>query len=130
MPSVTKKYSDIDLTFVPHPISGDVTVLRDADAVTRSLRNLMYMGKFDRPFEPDVGANLKQLLFEEITPLTEKAIDMHIRGSISRYEPRVTVIDLKVEGMPDDSKYAVTLTFVIDAISSMQTVTTFLERVR
>lgn len=130
MPSITKKYSDIDLSFIPHPITGDVTVLRDVDAVKRSLRNLMYMGKFDRPFEPDVGAHLKQLLFEDITPLTEKSIDIHIRGAIARHEPRVTVVDLKVDGNPDENGYNVKLTFVIDSLSEMQTVDTFMERVR
>jgi phage baseplate assembly protein W len=130
MPRVTKKYSDIDLSFVPHPVTGDVTILRDEDAVKRTLRNLMFMGKFDRPFEPDLGANLKQLLFENITPLTEKAIDMQIRGAISRYEPRVTIIDLKVEARTDENGYEVTLTFVVDAISAIETISTFLERIR
>jgi hypothetical protein len=130
MPRVTRKYSDIDLSFLPHPVTGDVTVLKDTDAVKRSLRNLMYMGNFDRPFEPEIGANLKQLLFEQITPLTEKAIDIQIRGAISRYEPRVTILDLKVEGSTDDNGYDVTLSFVIESLSSVETVSTFLERVR
>lgn len=130
MPSITKKYSDIDLSFIPHPVSGDVTILRDVDAVKRSLRNLLFMGSFDRPFEPEIGANLKQLLFETINPLTEKAIDMHIRGAVARYEPRVTILDLKVQGEPDANGYNVHLTFVVDSISEMETVTAFLERVR
>lgn len=130
MPSVTKKYTDIDLTFTPHPVTGDVAVLRDADAVKRSLRNLMYMGKFDRPFEPDLGANLRQLLFEPINPMTEKAIDMQIRGAISRYEPRVSVTELTVDGRPDENGYVVTLKFVIDALSTFETITTFLEKIR
>lgn len=130
MPGVTKKYSDIDLSFLPHPITGDITVLRDADAVKRSLRNLMYMGYFDRPFEPDLGANLKQLLFEPINPLTEKAIDMQIRGAINRYEPRITVLDLKIEGRSDEHGYNVTLQFVIDTLSTVETISTFLEKIR
>jgi phage baseplate assembly protein W len=130
MPRVTKKYSDIDLSFLPHPITGDVTVLRDEDAVKRALRNLLLMGRFDRPFEPDLGANLKQLLFEPITPLTEKALDIQIRGAISRYEPRVTILNLKVEGLPDENGYNVSLTFAIDTISTVETIDTFLERVR
>lgn len=90
----------------------------------------MLMGKFDRPFEPDLGANLKQLLFEDINPLTEKAIDMQIRSSISRYEPRVTVVDLKVIGDADHNGYKVTLKFVIDTLSQFETVNTFIERIR
>lgn len=130
MPKVTKKYSDIDLSFIPHPISGDITILRDANAVKRSVRNLMFMGKFDRPFEPDLGANLRQLLFEPINPMTERAIDMQIRGAISRYEPRVTITDLTVEARPDEYGYNVTLSFVIDTLSSVETISSFLEKIR
>lgn len=130
MPTVTRKYSDIDLTFSPHPISGDITILRDADAVKRSLRNLMYMGTYDRPFDPDLGANLRQLLFEPMNPLTEKAIDMQIRGAINRFERRVSIIDLKVTAVPDEYRYEVYLEFAIDAISAVETITTFLEKIR
>lgn len=130
MPSATKKYSDIDLNFIPHPVTGDVTVLRDNAAVKRSLRNLMYMGKFDRPFEPDLGANLRQLLFEDINPLTEKSIDMQIRGSISRYETRISIVKLEVIGKPDENGYDVSLTYVIDAISAIDRIDSFLERLR
>jgi phage baseplate assembly protein W len=130
MPTTTKKYTDIDLTFVPHPVTGDISVLRDVEAVKRSLRNLLYMGKYDRPFEPDIGANLRQLLFEDINPLTEQSITMQIRGAISRYEPRVTVVDLKVTGSPDRNGYEVYLSFVVDSLSVLETVTTFMERVR
>lgn len=130
MPTTTKKYSDIDLTFIPHPITGDISVLRDVEAVKRSLRNLLYMGRYDRPFEPDIGANLRQLLFEDMNPLTEQALIMQIRGAISRYEPRVTVIDLKVTGSPDRNGYDVSLSFVVDSLSAIESVTTFMERVR
>jgi phage baseplate assembly protein W len=88
------------------------------------------MGKYDRPFEPDIGANLRQLLFEDINPLTEQSITMQIRGAISRYEPRVTVVDLKVTGSPDRNGYEVYLSFVVDSLSVLETVTTFMERVR
>jgi phage baseplate assembly protein W len=130
MPSTTKKYSDFDLSFLPHPVTGDVSILRDVEAVKRSLRNLLYMGRFDRPFEPDIGANLRQLLFEDINPLTEKSIDMQIRGAISRYEPRATVVDLKVTGSPDRNGYEVYLTFVVDTLSTMESISTFMERIR
>ncbi len=130
MPTVTKKYSDLDLSFLPHPVTGDITVLRDANAVKRSLRNLMYMGGYDRPFEPDLGADLSKLLHEVMNPLTEKALDMQIRGAISRYEPRVSVVDLLVEGDPDNNRYNITLKFVIDTLSVAETINTFIERVR
>jgi phage baseplate assembly protein W len=130
MPSVTKKYSDIDLSFTPHPITGDITVLRDAEAVKRSLRNLISMNRFDRPFEPDLGTNLRNLLFEPINPLTEKSIDMQIRGAISRYEPRVSITDLTIEGRPDEHGYYITLKFVIDSLSIFETITAFLEKIR
>lgn len=130
MPKVTKKYSDFDLSFLPHPVSGDITVLRDADAVKRAVRNLLFTVQYDRPMEPELGSDLRYQLFEPITPLTEKSIEISIRGAISRYEPRVTIIELQVNGQPDENGYDVSLTFAINALSTVLTINQFLEKIR
>jgi phage baseplate assembly protein W len=130
MPRQSRKYSDIDLTFKPHPVSGDINILRDVEAVKRSVHNLMMMGFYERPFEPDLGANLKQLLFEPINPLTEVSIRQQIMSAIARYEPRVSVTKLVVIGSPDLNKYEVQLTFVIDSLSEIVKIDTFLEKIR
>lgn len=130
MPNVTKKFSDLDLDFIPHPITGDIQILKDAVAVKRSLRNLLFTGKDERLFQSEIGGNLKQLLFEPITPMTEFSIKLLIQDVIRIYEPRVKVLDLQVSVSPDENGYDVHLLFAIDEISQVVTADLFLERLR
>lgn len=130
MPTVTKKFSDLNLDFIPHPVTGDVQVLIDAAAVKRALRNLMFTGKNERLFQPDLGANLKQLLFEPITPMTELSIKILIEDVVRLYEPRINIVKLSVSVSPDENGYDVSLLFAIDQTSEVVPVNLFLERLR
>jgi phage baseplate assembly protein W len=130
MVDIVKKIADLDFDFVPHPISGDIVLLKDADAIKRSLRNLMLTGQYERLFQPNMGANLKQLLFEPITPLTQHSIELAIKDTIIAYEPRVKIISLTVNVSPDENGYSVVLLFAIDQLSDVTTVDFFLERLR
>lgn len=130
MPGVVKKLSDLDFDFVPHPMSGDIIPLRDADSVKRSIRNLMFTGTYERLFQPNLGANLKQLLFEPITPATELSIQLLIRDVIHMFEPRAKIIKLSVQVSADEGGYDVFLVFAIDQISEFVSVDFFLERLR
>lgn len=127
---VTNIFTDIDLDFIPHPQSGDIRTLKDSDAVKRAIRNLMFTGKYERPFAPNIGANLKQLLFEPITQLTAISIKTYIQDSIKFYEPRATILNLQVNLDEDLLGYNVILTFAIDNTSQVSTVNVFLERLR
>lgn len=130
MPDSVKKIADLDFDFTPHPVSGDIVLLKDADAIKRSLRNLMLTGNYERPFQPNIGANLKQLLFEPISPLTRHSIELAVKETISRHEPRVKIISLNVTVSPDENGYNVILLFAIDQLSEVSTVDFFLERLR
>lgn len=125
-----KQFSDIDLDFIPHPATGDIIPLTDADSVKRSIRNLLFTGLYERPFNPNLGANLKQLLFEPVSPISEVSIRTLIVDVIRLYEPRVTVVDLQVSVTPDELGYDVYLLFSIDNVSEITAVNIFLERLR
>ena len=127
---ITNTFSDIDLNFVPHPVSGDVVALKDSDAVKRSVRNILLTGEYERPFNPEFGGNLKQLLFEPSTPVTAVTIRTYIQDALRIYEPRVTIVDLQVSLDPDLLGYNVYLLFAIDNISQVDQITLFLERIR
>lgn len=127
---ISRKFSDIDLDFIPHPVSGDIIPLEDSDSVKRSIRNLMFTGLYERPFNPNLGANLKQLLFENITPMTQISIKTLITDIIRIYEPRVTILDLQVSVSEDELGYNVYMLFAIDNTSEITTVDLFLERLR
>lgn len=130
MPSVTKKYRDFDLNFEPHPVSGDITTLKDADAVKQSVKNLILTGTFERPQRPKVGSGVSNLLFEPITPVSQQQIKIAIEDTIRRFEPRVELISVEVTTLPDENGYRATITFAVTAASEIVSVEVFLERVR
>lgn len=130
MPGVIKKIADLDLDFIPHPSSGDLITLKDGDAIKRSIRNLMLTGKNERMFQPNLGAGLKELLFEPMSPAAELGLKLMIRDIISAYEPRAKIIKLDVSISEDESGYSVSLVFSIDQISEFVSVEFFLERLR
>lgn len=130
MAKTNREFSDLDLDFIPHPVSGDIIPLKDIDAVKRSVRNLLFTAYYERPFSPNLGANLKQLLFEPINPMTRTSIELLVRDVIRLYEKRVSIIDLSVTVSPDENGYDVTLVFGVDNLSDFITVDLFLERLR
>lgn len=130
MSKVTRKFSDLDFDFLPHPVSRDIVPLVDAASVKRALRNLMFTGTYERLFQPNLGANLKQLLFEPISPMTALSVKLLIQDVIRYYEPRVSVVELQVNVSEDENGYNVYLIFAIDNISDVIAVDFFLERLR
>lgn len=127
---VTRRFSDLDLNFTPHPVSGDIIPLKDSDAVKRSIRNLMLTGQYERMFAPNLGANLKQLLFEPINPMTEMSIRLLIIDVVRLHEPRAKIIDLSVKVSADQNGYDVIMIFSVDDTSEIVSVDFFLERLR
>ena len=90
----------------------------------------MLTGTYERPFRPNLGGNLKQLLFEPVNPLTQISIQVLISDIIRIYEPRVAVLDLQVSVDPDEMGYNVHLVFAVNDTSEVSSVDIFLERLR
>jgi phage baseplate assembly protein W len=130
MTNITKIYSDIDFTFTKRPVVNDVALSYDAQAVIRSIRNLLLTKHYEKPFNPDLGSNLDALLFENFSPLTSSSIEREILNMVTNYEPRARMQYINVS--VDDSKnaYNVTLSFFIENATTPTTVTLFLERNR
>jgi len=95
-------YADLDLTFNKSPVTGDVALRYDDQAVIRSVVNLLLTNFYERPFQPDLGSNMSSFLFEPMTPITATSMETEIRNVIENYEPRVTVQTLTVT--PNESK--------------------------
>jgi phage baseplate assembly protein W len=130
MATLSKIYSDIDFTFTKKPVTGDVALSYDDQAVIRSIRNLLSTRNYERPFNPDLGSTLNALLFENISPMTSLAIENEIKRTIKNYEPRANVKDIVVNSQPDQNAYNVTLSFYIENATLPTTVTLLLERNR
>lgn len=130
MANITKLYSDIDFTFTRKPVTNDVALSYDSQAVIRSLRNLLQTKHYDRPFNPNLGSNMELMLFEPVSSITASSIESEIRNTIKNYEPRVNLQDVQVVPSPDENAYEATLTFFLENATLPTTVTLLLERNR
>lgn len=123
-------YTDLDLDFLAHPTTKDVVKKTGADAIKRSVRNLVMSNFYERPFRSNLGSNVRGLLFENATPLTAIFLQDAIREVINNFEPRVRLSDVQVQFDNDNNGFNVRLEYVIlnrelPIITSM-----FLERIR
>ena len=62
--AIKEAYKDLDLNFMAHPITGDVTTKSDSEAVKRAVKNIVLTNYYERPFKPSLGGNIRGLLFD------------------------------------------------------------------
>jgi hypothetical protein len=130
MANLQKIYSDLDLTFRRLPVTNDVALSYDDQAVIRSVRNLLLTGFYERPFQPNLGSNLNKLLFEPADQLTSNLIESEVRDVISNFEPRITVNTINVTISPDENSFNLSMTFFVGNNTRATTVTLLLQRSR
>ena len=85
----TKRYADIDFRFKPHPVTGDVTIKYDSDAITRAVRNIVLTNFYERPFKPSLGSSIRNQLFELSTDRKVNRMAKKVQKVIEDFEPRV-----------------------------------------
>lgn len=123
-------YSDFHKDMTQNPISLDLAIKRDEEAVRESIKNLILTNKGERLFQPLLGGNIASQLFENNTPATIKLIQEQIKITINQYEPRAQLIDVVVQSSIDDNRIEVTIYFYISNNEQPVSVTVFLERTR
>ena len=111
------RYSDLDLDFAKNPLSLDVNVKTDVDAVKRSIKNLIIPGRYERLFQPDLSAGVSGLLFEQLTPGTKNTSETRIRQTIQKNEPRANLRNVQVLEDFDNNELKVTIDFTVVNIS-------------
>jgi len=130
MATINKIYSDIDFAFTKKPVTADVALSYDAQAVSRSIRNLLNTQNYDRLFNPDLGSQITALLFENISPTVSSTLEIMISNIIKTYEPRAILKNIAVSSLPDKNSYSVSITFYIENATLPTTTTILLERNR
>lgn len=123
-------YSDFYKDMTANPITNDLALRYDEDAVKESIKNLVLTDRGERLFQPNLGGDIRAMLFENNTPSTLKIIQEQIKSIINSYETRANVIDVQTTSNIDDNKVAVKIIFSIRNREDPITVTVFLERVR
>ena len=109
-----KIYTDFDTSISRHPLSNDVGIKNDANAINQSIRNLINTDYYERPFRPQVGSNIRTILFEPADSITINDLKAAIINVIGNYEPRVTLLDIDVKDEADRNAYAVTIIYRIN----------------
>jgi phage baseplate assembly protein W len=125
-----RTFSDLDLNFTAHPVTGDVARLYDENAIKRSVRNLLQTNNFERPFHSEIGSQIRALLFEPASPVLNTMLKRVISDTITTFEPRVVVNSVTVSSNSDNNSVNVTLVFTIVNTVNPVTMNVVLQRTR
>ena len=110
--AIKNEYTDLDLLFIANPISGDVTTKKDADAVKRSVKNILMTNHYERPFKPNFGANLRSRLFELDEIGGRKNLEKDIITTLSIMEPRIGNIRVQIADL-DNNNLDVRVAYIV-----------------
>ena len=123
-------FKDLNLDFQQNAATKDIQKIKDIEAVKRSVRNLVNTNHYEKPFHPEIGSNLRAMLFELMTPQMNHVISKQIENLIDNYEPRCNLVQVYTQPMLDRNGYAVQISFMVNNHPNPVTVESFLERLR
>ena len=126
-----RQYSDLDLFFTKKTVGNDVNKVTDIQAVKRSLRNLINLNTFEKPFHPEISGGVRELLFENMTPMVAAVLARKIEDVIQNFEPRCRLVSVRALPDLDRNIYNVSIEFyVINAPTELVDLSVMLERIR
>ena len=106
-------FKDLNITFKKHPVTNDVVVSRDASAIKQAIINALLTNKGERLMNPRYGSDIRSFLFEPLDYGTGFQIKANMRDTLERFEPRISVIDIKCTPNFDDNGFDVELQYNI-----------------
>ena len=124
------RFVDLDLDFTRNPITNDVSLKFNDEAVKRSIRNIVLTNSGEKPYVPEFGGNIKASLFENFTPLTVVTLKGQIESAIRNFEPRANLLKVEVTERIDSNELIVSIVFSILNFPDPITLEVPLERIR
>tara|TARA_B100000686_G_scaffold90801_1_gene97411 strand:- start:423 stop:824 length:402 start_codon:yes stop_codon:yes gene_type:complete len=109
-------FKDLSASFENNPMNNDLIGLRNENAIARSVRNLIQTIQGERPFQPVLGSNVQNLLFDNMDKLTASAIKQEIINTIENYEPRVEMGEITVDPNYDNNEFHISIQYYIVGI--------------
>ena len=113
---VSQQFKDISASFQINPLNRDLIQLKNANAIARSIRNLIMTVPGERPFNPVLGSQVTNLLFENLDKLTASSIKSEIINTVSNFEPRVRLNEVIVKAQPNNNQFDVQIQYYIIGI--------------
>jgi phage baseplate assembly protein W len=124
------KYADFTNNLQSFFGSTDIALRVNEDAVTNSIRNLLLLNRGERFFAPELGSNIRALLFENITPVTTSSLKSYVIETIENFEPRARLLDVIVDASPDENAYSISVYFYTINKTEPTTLEVILNRIR
>ena len=125
-----RTFKDLNLDFDRNTVTNDVVKIEDVEAIKRSVRNLVNTNFYERPFHPELGCGVRDLLFEQYTPMTGIFMRRKIEEVLNNYEPRANVSSINVNEQEDRNGIDVVINFYVLNLPNPVSVTTTLQRIR
>ena len=127
----SRQYTDLDLFFGRKTSDSDISKVTDIQAVKRSIRNLVLLNHYEKPFHPEIGAGVRDMLFELMTPVTAVILTRKIEDVINNFEPRARLVAVRAFPNLDRNAYDVSVEFyVLNTPTELVDLTILLERLR
>ena len=127
----TRQYIDLDLFFQRKIPSNDVNTVTDIQAVKRSIRNLVLLNPYEKPFHPEIASGVRGMLFELMTPFVAAQLTKKIEDVINNFEPRARLVSVRSMPNYDRNEYEVSVEFyVVNTPTELVDLTVMLERLR
>tara|TARA_Y100000992_G_scaffold287808_1_gene240947 strand:+ start:378 stop:806 length:429 start_codon:yes stop_codon:yes gene_type:complete len=123
-------YKDLNLDFQQNTATKDIQKITDVESVKRSVRNLINLNHYEKPFKPEIGSNLKGMLFELFSPQMNHLISKEVDLLIRNYEPRCRLVNVNTVADADRNRYELSISFYVVNYPEPVVVQTFLERLR
>lgn len=123
-------FQDFPLEFTIHPVRKDLVVRSNADAVILAIKNLLQTNHYEMPFHPEIGCNIRRLLFENVSEFTARDLSRFIQETIENFEPRATIQSLIVSPDEDNNRYNIKLRVFIQSTPDPVLLDFILERTR
>jgi phage baseplate assembly protein W len=110
---ISRSFKDISLSFQPHPVTGDLQVLKNENAIRRSVRNIVETTPFEKFFNPVFGSDVRSSLFDFVDFGTASIVKEQIETAILNFEPRVELVNIDVTPKPDTNTFNIDIVFNI-----------------
>ena len=126
----SRDFIDLNLDFSRNEVTNDIVKIEGVDAVKRSVKNLIQTNHYERPFHPEIGSDVRALLFENMTPLTALNLERKVAEVLVNFEPRASIESIVAAPDIDANRYHLQISFYVVGIQSPIIVETFLQRLR
>ena len=127
MSIANRTYKDLAYSMFANPMSGDIGKKTGAAAVKQAIVSILKTNFGERLFAPEFGSNIRGLLFEQMTPITEQRMKKEVESAVARHEPRAEVLGISVKAQEEQNRYEISIVFNVASEAETQKLTTYFD---